>query len=169
MRIGVVHSMASSVTPLKRSAEVGSNVVTNSIINKKASDSLPSLPTLSALSQMPNVNFGSRYNYGDDDLSPYSNYIGPQPPEIEIRKYNISKKVEADIRNEDYLSAIKGKLELAKICRLQDKEDDAYNLEESIRRLYKDLPKYQRPDAKEQIASYNEDMAYYIDEDIKRY
>jgi hypothetical protein len=35
--------------------------------------------------------------------------------------------------------------------------------------LYKDLPKYQRADAKEEIANYNEDMAYYIDEDIKRY
>ena len=169
MRIGVVSSMARSVTPLKEYAEVGSNVVTNSISNAKVMDKSPSLPTMFALSQMPNVNFGSRYNYGNDDLSAYEDYVGAQPPEIEIRKYNISKKVDADIKNEDYLSAIKGKLELAKICRLQDKDDDAYNLEESIRRLYKDLPKYQRADAKEEIANYNEDMAYYIDEDIKRY
>ena len=121
------------------------------------------------LAQFPKVSFGSRYNYGSDDLSPYYDYEGPQPPEIEIKKYRISKAVDDFIADEDYLSAIKGKIQLASICKEQGKDSDAYILEESIRKLYKDLPRYQKNEAKDVIRVYNHDMAEYIDEDIKRY
>ena len=84
-----------------------------------------------------------------------------------FRKYNLSKSIQQNIEEKDYLSAIRGKLTLAEICKTQHKEDDAYMPEESIRRLYKDLPKYQRNDAKSAISCYNPDMAQYIDEDIQ--
>lgn len=128
-----------------------------------------SVPANIALAQFSKVNFGSRYSYGDDDLSPYYEYDGPQPPQIEIEKYRISKAVDNFIKEEDYLSAIKGKIQLASICKNQGKDSDSYILEESVRRLYKDLPFYQRNEAKAVIRNYNHDMAAYIDEDIKRY
>jgi hypothetical protein len=116
--------------------------------------------------QMPNVSFG-RYSYGKDDLEPYDLYKGPQPPDIEIDKFALSRQVENDIENENYLSAIEGKVEIAKICREQGKEKDAYLLEESIRKLYKELPKYQREEAREVLSDYNFDMAKYIDRDTQ--
>lgn len=134
---------------------------------ESAQDKPVSVPANILLAQLPKVSFGGRYNYGSDDLSPYDDYDGPQPPLIEIRKYRISKAVQDYIKEEDYLSAIKGKLELASICRDQGKECDTFILEESIRRLYKDLPIYQREEAKDAIRAYNYDMAEYIDEDIK--
>lgn len=121
------------------------------------------------LHQMPNINFSGRYNYGRDDLSPYDNYTGPRPPQIEIEKYKLSRQVDIDIANENYFSAIQGKIELAKICKNQGRDRDSYMLEESIRKLYKDLPTFQRAAAKAVIAGYNRDMAKYIDNDIKRY
>lgn len=136
---------------------------------KSPQDKAISVPANILLAQMPNVSFGGRYNYGRDDLSAYDDYEGPQPPQIEIEKYKISKAVDESIENEDYLSAIKGKVKLAFICKKQGKESDSYILEESIRRLYKDLPRYQREEAKNVIRDYNYDMAQYIDEDIKRY
>lgn len=145
--------------------------------NEQVSTGLPSPvpPTTSApttvsfLAQMPNVSFGSRYEYGHDDLSAYDNYRGPQPPEIEQRKYEISRKVDDDINNENYLSAIKGKIKLAEICHGQGKDDDAYMIEESIRKLYKGLPRYQKTEAKSEIRNYNYNMAEYIDKDIEKY
>ncbi len=141
--------------------------------NKQAIASSPqkpvSVPANIALAQFSKVNFGGRYNYGRDDLSAYYEYDGPKPPQIEIKKYQISKEVDKFIEEEDYLSAIKGKIQLASICKEQGKDSDAYILEESVRRLYKDLPFYQKSEAKEVISDYNFDMAAYIDEDIKRY
>lgn len=121
------------------------------------------------LHQMPNINFSGRYKYGRDDLSPYDNYVGPRPPQIELEKYYLSRQVDNDIANEDYLSAIKGKIELAQICKRQGCNKDSFMLEESIRKLYKDLPKYQRAEAKQAITDYNRDMGKYIDSDISRY
>jgi hypothetical protein len=117
--------------------------------------------------QMPNVSFG-RYSYGQDDLAPYNEYEGPQPPDIEIDKFALTKQVKKDIEEENYLSAIEGKIEIAKICKEQGKDSDAYLLEESIRKLYKELPKYQRAEAKEVISDYNSDMAKYIDRDTQK-
>ena len=122
-----------------------------------------------ALAQMPNVSFKSRhYNYGKDDFDAYDNYEGPQPPQIEIEKYHKSLAVQKHIDEENYLAAIQGKIELARICRKQGNERDAYMLENSIRDLYKDLPKYQRDQAKMIIGEYNYDMAKYIDFDINK-
>lgn len=134
-----------------------------------SSEALQSVSSSVALSQMPNVSFsGKHYNYGQDDFSDYDNYSGPQPPQIELEKYQISRQVQEDIDDENYLSAISGKIKLARIVRKQGKERDAYLLENSIRDLYKDLPIYQRNEAKRIIAEYNHDMAKYIDDDIRR-
>ena len=134
------------------------------------SEQLPAVSSLSALSQLPNVSFtAKKRNYGRDNFDPYYSYRGPQPPEIEMQKFNLSERIQQDIDDEDYLSAIKGKIILAKVCKSQDKEEDAFMLEESIRRLYKDLPKYQKQDAKDAIKEYNADMAKQIDKDIERY
>lgn len=169
MSIGNVSSIVLFSTPLKKKidSQVSSSneiVRANQTITK-----LPSFSTVAVISQMPNVNFGAKkYNYGSDDLSPYNTYSGPTPPEIEMKKYRLSVQIENYINEDNYLEAIKGKLALARICKSQGKDGDAFILEESIRRLYKDLPRYQRSDAKAQISTYNSDMAKYIDEDIKR-
>ena len=169
MSIGNVSSIVLFSTPLKKKidSQVSSSneiVRANQTITK-----LPSFSTVAVISQMPNVNFGAKkYNYGKDDFSPYDTYQGPTPPEIELQKYRISRAVESYIEEDNYLEAIKGKLSLAKICQNQGKSGDAFILEESIRRLYKDLPRYQRNDAKAYISSYNSDMAKYIDQDIEK-
>lgn len=129
---------------------------------------LSSVPSKIALAQMSNVSFGNKYNYGQDNLSSYINYSGPKPPNIEVHKYNISTEIAAAIENEDYLTAIKGKIALAQICKSQAKERDAFILEEGVKRLYKDLPKYLKEQAKTVIGKYNSDMAKYIEEDIKK-
>ena len=127
---------------------------------------LNNTPVSVVLAQMPNVSFGAKhYNYGKDDFTPYDEYDGPTPPQIEMEKYRRSIQIQKDIDDENYLAAIRGKIELARICRSQGKEDDAYMLENSIRELYKDLPRYQREDAKSIISQYNHDMAKYIDKD----
>lgn len=140
-----------------------------SAVHKDSVRSYKSVSGAKALAQMPNVHFLSKhYNYGRDDFSAYDNYEGPQPPQIEIEKYSISRHVDQCIANENYLSAIDGKIKIARICRSQGKEHDAFMLENSIRRLYKDLPLYQREEAKSIISDYNHDMAKYIDQDIAR-
>lgn len=137
---------------------------TNVLLN----ENLQSVSGSLALAQMPNVTFGGHkhYNYGNDNFDDYDNYSGPTPPQIEIEKYRKSLQVQNDIDDENYLAAIEGKIDLARICRRQGNERDAYMLENSIRDLYKDLPRYQRDDAKRIIGGYNHDMAKYIDQDI---
>lgn len=169
MNVGVVNSVVLQSTPLRKRevANVNSNNLNSNIaVDSKA---LPLVNGISVLSQMPNVSFGAKRNYGKDSLDAYNNYSGPTPPEIEVKKYIITRQVSEHIENEDYLSAIKGKLLLAEICKEQGKDGDAFILEESVRKLYKDLPKYQRAEAKSEIAGYNEDMAEYIDRDINRF
>jgi len=61
------------------------------------------------LAQHPNVSFGARR----DSLDAWENYEGSNPPAIEQYKYQLSAKVKEDIDNENYLSALEGKLELA--------------------------------------------------------
>lgn len=151
-----------SVTSQKEVQTVGQNPI----------EKLASVPTSKVLAQMGNVSFTSRYKYGKDDFSAYGewtrNHPGGTPPDIEIGKYRASLKVQEYIDNEDYLSAIKGKLRLAEINKKQGNDEDAFLLEEGIRKLYKDLPKYQKEEAKVEISKYNSDMAKYIDEDIKK-
>lgn len=167
MRVASIDSVVLTSTPLRKKTEC--NTQMEFAQNNESTPQLSKFSTVSFLSQMPNINFKGRYNYGKDDLSDYNNYSGPQPPELEIKKYRISCKVDNAIAEDNYLEAIKGKLELAKICRWQGKERDTFILEESIRRLYKDLPRYQRGEAKSAIRPYNEDMANYIDKDILNY
>jgi hypothetical protein len=119
----------------------------------------------SLLAQMPYIYFG-KIDYNAESLDISDEYRGPQSPDVEINKFAIAKQVDKDIQNENYLAAIEGKIELARICKNQGKDKDAYRLEESVRRLYKGLPKYQKKDALETIADYNEDMAKYIEKDI---
>ena len=112
------------------------------------------------LSQMPNVSFG-RYH---DDLSPYFNYDGPTPPEIEHQKYYLSYVIERDIEQGNFVSAIGGKIRLATICRGQGKERDAYMLEEGMKALYKEIPtRKDKKAAKKLIGEYNPEMAEYLD------
>lgn len=122
------------------------------------------------LAQMPNVSFGNSagFNYGHDDLSRYDEYIGPPPPEDEVTKLKLSKQAVTAIEKQDYLSAIDLKIQVAGICKKQGLERDAFILEEGIRRLYRDLPLYLREQAKGLIGKYNQDMAKYIEADIKK-
>ena len=143
------------------------NVITNE--NTQSNEIHQSVFGAIALAQMPNVSFGNKhFNYGKDNFDAYDNYQGPPPPQIEIEKYRKSLEVQKNIDEENYLAAIQGKIELARICRKQGNEKDAFMLENSIRDLYKDLPKYQRDQAKMMIGDYNHDMAKYIDIDINR-
>lgn len=167
MKIDGVSVSALNSTPLKKNSDF--NKVFQQHSNNISTSEYATVPTVTVLAQLPNVNFGAKRNYGRDDLSLYDTYSGPRPPEIEIKKYIITRQVDEHIEMEDYLSAIKGKIDLARICKSQGKDDDAFILEESIRRLYKDLPKYQKSEAKRAISTYNKDMAKYIDKDIERY
>lgn len=168
MKINSVGLGVLDSTPLKKKSEFSNLLASRNVASNSVTE-LASLPTVAIASQFPNVNFGAKRNYGSDDMSSYENYYGPQPPAIEIKKYALSKQIAEYIENEDYLSAIKSKVDLASICREQGKDRDAFILEESIRKLYKDLPKYQKPEAKDAIRPYNNDMARYIDKDIERY
>ena len=111
-----------------------------------------SVSAMQALSQMPNVKFGN--HYGGDDLSAYDNYFGPEPPDIEKRKYQISVETDRAIRNGDYLTGVKNKVYLADICRAQGKYDDADKLMAGARLLAEDVPAYQREEAWKAINSY---------------
>lgn len=106
------------------------------------------------------------------DLSSYDSFVkehpGAQVPQVEAHKYQLSLKVEEAIKEENYLEAIKTKIKIAQICKEQGHEKDAYILEEGIRELYVALPKYQKEDAKKEIAEYNLLMAEYIEEDIAK-
>jgi hypothetical protein len=119
----------------------------------------------SFLAQLPYIYFGNKDD-NERELDIYDDYKGSQAPDVEIDKFSISKQVDKDIKNENYLAAIEGKIEIANICKSQGKNKEAYLAEDSIRRLYKSLPKYQKSDALEIIADYSEDLAKYIDKDI---
>ena len=111
------------------------------------------------------LNFAGRNHHKNTNPIEHKS-IESTPPELEIKKYNISKDVQRYIENEDYLSAIKGKLKLAEICRSQKKKEDTFYLEDSIKRLYNELPKYQKNEAKDLIRTYSKDMVTHIDRDI---
>ncbi|MBQ8635655.1 hypothetical protein IJ425_05840 [bacterium] len=94
-------------------------------------------------------------------------FPGATPPAIEQEKFRLSMRAEEQISDENYLEAIKTKITIADICRQQGNQRDTFLLEQTTRQLYAALPKYQKEEAKGIIAEYNEDMAKYIDEDIK--
>lgn len=118
----------------------------------------------------------SKYIYPDGVLTPYKEAVKNNPRNItdtEVQKYNLSMAAFECIQEKDYLGAIKYKLENARICHEQGKEDDAFEddafiLENGIRAIYKyGLTEEQKDKAKEEITKYNYDMALYIDKDIK--
>lgn len=150
MKVGCVNAPIFGATPIRKNSEQNFLLEAS---NTKQIQNLVSCPTLLYISQIPKINFSSNTN----------NFL---TPDIEIKKYDLSKDVQRHIENEDFLSAIKGKLELAQICKSQKKENDAFYLEESIRILYDGLPKYQKNEAKDAIRKYNYDMALYIDQDV---
>ena len=164
MKVGCVNAPIFGATPIRKFSE---HNVALEADNSKQIKTLSSYPTMLYVSQLPKHNFSSSKNPIKEDLSEYDKYNGDIIPDIEIKKYDISKDVQRHIENEDFLSAIKGKLELAQICKAQQKENDAFYLEESIRILYDSLPKYQKNEAKDAIRKYNYDMALYIDQDIE--
>lgn len=120
----------------------------------------------------PLINFKAREKrvVPNGDLSAYNDYqpdiAGKRPPEIEEHKFNLSMQAEEYISEENYLEAIRTKIAIAEICRTQGKQRDTYLLEQTTRDLYAALPKYQKKDAKDIIAKYNQDMAKYIDQDV---
>ena len=93
-------------TPLKKSVESNQTITPMNVSSSITQTRSPLPFTKIFLTQMPNVSFGKRYNYGHDDLSDYYNYKGPQPPDIEIKKYQISCQILNDIEDENYLEAI---------------------------------------------------------------
>lgn len=114
------------------------------------------------LFQFSNISFGKL----EDNLSKYRNYDGDMAPEIELEKFAISKQVATNIESGDYLSAIKGKIKLAQICREQGKHEDCFFLEQGIRRIYAQMSASQRQEVWPEIYNYNNDMARFIEKDI---
>lgn len=168
MSIGAVNSISLHSVSFGKSLKSFSSKNEVQAANQSPLKELSSIPTSKVLSQMGNVSFTSHYNYGQDDFSPWSDWVrnnpGANPPMEEVAKYRASRQAQEYIDNEDYLSAIRVKLNIARRCY----GHDAFLLEESVRRLYRDLPKYQKAEAREMIADYNSDMAKYIEEDIKK-
>jgi len=123
--------------------------------------------------QLINFNAHSKRIVPNGDLSAYTEYqgdiSGKKPPEIEEYKFNLSMQAEEYISEENYLEAIRTKIAIAEICRAQGKQRDTHLLEQTTRELYVALPKYQKQEAKDIIALYNEDMAKYIDQDVAPY
>lgn len=70
-----------------------------------------------------------------DNFSAYEYYRGPEPPEIEKRKYRLSLAAQELSARGDYIAAAENKLEVASICRSQGKARDAYLLEVSAHSL----------------------------------
>ena len=105
--------------------------------------------------------------YEKDDLEAYVNYTGgPIPQKIERTKYGLSCSALTAQNKGDYLEVIECKLQLAKICQSQGKKDDAFMLEDGIRKAYFKLSSAdKKKEAKEMISQYNSDMAKYIDQD----
>lgn len=133
----------------------------NTILQKKHYDNsttydlgqLTNLPTKNILAQF------SRISFKGEDLSAYDSYRGEKPPAIEIEKYHLSRQVEQLIEEERYAEAISLKLELARICKGQGKERDAFMLERGIESYYSKIPESQRAAVKAEIAEYNQEMA----------
>ena len=133
-----------------------------------------STTNLNNLPHYPLLNFEGypKRHVQNGDLSAYDRFNeefpGAIPPAVEQEKFRLSMRAEEQINDENYLEAIKTKITIADICRHQGNDRDAFLLEETTRQLYAALPKYQKEEARSVIAEYNEDMAKYIDEDIKR-
>lgn len=157
MRIESIHPQLLKSTSLKKGAQSlkTANVAT------MAQNSI-SVSSRDVLCQFPNISFGKL----EDDLSKYQNYDGGMTSEIELEKFAISKQVAQSIEYKDYFSAIKGKIDLARICREQGKEEDCYFLEQGIRRLYAKMPESERYNAWALIYYYNNNMARFIEKDI---
>ena len=127
------------------------------------------------LNAQPNyalINFGySRKKVQNGDLTPYeiAGRLNPHAeiPKEEHKKFKLSVAAEKFIEEENYLEALRTKVEIASICQELHQTRDAYLLETTIRELYAALPKYQREEAKEIISHYNFDMAKYIDKDTQ--
>lgn len=107
-------------------------------------------------------------NYQIDSLQPYEEYYGDPIPLIEQKKYQLSLKVQNAQSEHNFLEVIKYKIQIAQICQEQNKSQDAYMLEDGIRKAYAMLSDFEKVQAKSIIADYNSDMALYIDQDINR-
>lgn len=132
-------------------------------------EKLVSVPANILLAQFPKVSFGGKYNYSGEYMPQHYNEDGSPQPAIETYKCGLSKAIRDFIKKEDYLSAIEAEIELASICKAQEKELDTSILEEGIRLLYKDLSLYERDKAREMIREYDYNMAESIDDIIRYY
>ena len=157
-----------SVTPMVSKNHFGA-------IKKSQPKSLNTSYSEINLNNLPNyalINFGhSRKKVQNGDLTPYE-IAGRMNPHAEIskeehRKFKLSVAAEEFIEEENYLQALKTKIEIASICQTLGQTRDAYLLETTIRELYAALPKYQKEEAREAISHYNFDMARYIDKDTE--
>ena len=109
--------------------------------------------TMSALSQMPNISFGKSKTLSAND-------------EIEIQKQLLTDIAERDLKSGRKVEALEKKLQIAKLCKEQGQEYNAFLLEDGVRDLYKNMRPYERDSAIEAIRKYNPDMAENIDKDI---
>ena len=110
--------------------------------------------TMSALSQMPNISFGKSKTLSKND-------------EIEIQKQLLTDVAESDLKSGRKVEALEKKLQIAKLCKKQGQEYNAFLLEDGVRDLYKNMRPYERDSAIEAIRKYNPDMAENIDKDIE--
>lgn len=157
MRIESIHPQLIKSTLLKKGAQLPKTANVAIMAQNPISVS-----SRDVLCQFPNISFGKL----EDDLSKYQNYNGTLAPEIELEKFAISKRVATSVESGDYLSAIKGKIELAQICREQGKYEDCFFLEQGIRKIYSQMSASQKQEAWPEIYNYNNDMARFIEKDI---
>ena len=83
-----------------------------------------------------NINFR-----GDYDWSKYENHDGSPIPEIEAKKYNLSREAEALEKMDKIAEAAEKWFDVANLCRQGGKERDAYLCETTARNLLRRLRK----------------------------
>ncbi len=120
---------------------------------------LNQIPTINFLAQLPNVHFGDKFQYSQDDLSAYEELQTEEPSEMEQYKYTLSKKANGYKWENRPFSALVAKLQLASICKSQNKERDAFLLEEGVKELFRALPREYFDAAYDLIEDYNPEMA----------
>ena len=125
-------------------------------------EKLVSVPANILLAQFPKVSFGGKYNYSGEYMPQHYNEDGSPQPAIETYKCGLSKAIRDFIKKEDYLSAIEAEIELASICKAQEKELVVPTLEE-----FMDADPYQYfwLETYDQVVRYYEIQNEKIDQD----
>ncbi len=115
-------------------------------------------------SQMPNVTF--KGDFARDCIRACRRPDGKMPSSIEMKKYTLSLEVDRDMKSENYLAALLGKVAIANVCKIDGSNiiGARDGIENEIKQLYTKLPLRQRVLARAAIVDYEKYMGNELDE-----